>query len=238
MLDMSRSRSFRSIERPVVSGQSIAEEGLALMYQPSGGAAGFVQTADATAGRVLAGISYGTRVSPTTFISVETYTIPSSSPYTVTVTQAITSGTVLAKLASGTVLTVTGSPPATGEVQVTGGSAVLTFNSAQAGLTFTVTYRYSLTVQQAQMLVGDPQPSSNTPATATGQIGMMLIGDIYTSEFDSSVDWNAANVVDIRLAANGRMTIGGSGTVVYPAVKVIAGPTADYPFLGLSIAIQ
>jgi hypothetical protein len=98
------------------------------------------------------------------------------------------------------------------------------------GHTVNVTYRYTLTVPEARAMNGDVIPG-NYAGLTTGSVGVIQAGTIYTDQFDSAVNWQAATAVE--LGASGILTNqGGASNVVVPCT-IIAIPTVDYPFLGL-----
>jgi hypothetical protein len=61
--------------------------------------------------------------------------------------------------------------------------------------------------------------------------GAVELGDIFTSEFDVGVDWSSATAV--KLGADGKFTVGGSGTAVNAVI--LKRPTAGDPVLGLAL---
>ena len=96
----------------------------------------------------------------------------------------------------------------------------------------TVTYRYALSVTQAQALVGNTQPGGYA-GLVVSQVGIAKRGVIYTSEFDASKNWAAAT--GIKLAAGGQITDQtGTGAVVNG--YVVSVPTANVPFLGIEFS--
>lgn len=94
-----------------------------------------------------------------------------------------------------------------------------------------VTYKYAVSVTQLRALQGDVQPGGYVGAYV-GQIGVVKRGLIYTSEFDASKNWSTA--ASINLAANGQLTVGGTG----PAINgyVVSTPAQDTPFLGIEFS--
>lgn len=95
-----------------------------------------------------------------------------------------------------------------------------------------ITYKYTLTVVQAQALFGNQQPGGYA-GDYVDQIGIVQAGTIYTSEFDASVNWNA--VTAIKLAANGQLTDEtGTGTAING--YVVAIPSELTPFLGIEFS--
>ena len=102
-----------------------------------------------------------------------------------------------------------------------------------AGMKVKVVYRYALTNIQARAMMGDAQPGG--PAGAiVGQCGLAKRGVIYTSCFDTSVNWAAATA--IKLAEGGFVTDqSGTGTALAGAY-VVKVPTAEIPFLGIEFS--
>ncbi len=106
-------------------------------------------------------------------------------------------------------------------------------HSARAGASLKVFYRRNLTSAQAQQKFW--QRSVNN--TASRNLGIVGVGggfcEVYTHEFDMSVDWSAASPT-FKTAAGGKITIGGGGTDVTSIVKrVVNVPSSDLPVLGL-----
>lgn len=101
------------------------------------------------------------------------------------------------------------------------------------GMKVKVVYRYALTNIQARAMMGDAQPGG--PAGAiVGQCGLAKRGVIYTSCFDTSVNWAAATA--IKLAKGGFVTDQfGEGTALAGAY-VVKVPTAEIPFLGIEFS--
>lgn len=110
---------------------------------------------------------------------------------------------------------------------VTGDTVDLT--ATHAAVEVKVTYRKTLSVKEAVSLVGHQQPGGYS-GSVYGQSGVAQQGTIYTDRIDSGVNWAAATAV--KLASGGILTSqGGSGVAIN--ARVVAVPTADYPFLGL-----
>jgi hypothetical protein len=155
---------------------------------------------------------------PTTTVKVESLVVPISG--IVTTAQTPVAATTFAyNDATGAAVTV---------VSVTGTSVDLGVISA--GLTVRVQYRYTLTVVQAQSLVGSVQPGGYSGAVY-GRVGIAQSGVIYTDNFDSSKDFSAAT--SIKLDANGRVSDQSHATGVVIPAFVKSLPTVSFPFLAL-----
>jgi hypothetical protein len=232
MLELSFSRIQLSMEIPLSANSAALDEGTALEYvmNPNGNGQNVVQAGTGTANAVHAGAALSVFTRPSTMVYVDVLPV-GTNPYTVVLSQTPTAATVVTVTIGGVAYTYgAGTPGATG-FQVNGN--VLTFNSAASGLTATVTYRYNITVAQAEMFVGDGVAGGYSPSAVTGTIGVIQRGVIFTSDFDTSKYCGAGNVSNITVGAGGLYTVGGAGAPVVGTVIQI--PTGDIPFLGLFI---
>lgn len=113
----------------------------------------------------------------------------------------------------------------------------ITVDDQNANSTLFVVYGYSPTEIDRRFLYeggGDYYPGNDAPLVY-GQVGVITEGIVYTDQFNPAVNWNSvAPSTPILGGANGKFTIGGSGCVC-TGVKVHAVPTADVPFLGLTL---
>lgn len=229
MIIFSQTRIFSSIERPVASGQTISQEGQALIADTTGGVFG-VKASGGSSGELFAGVSMSQQMTPLYLPAKEQFTVPSGLTFTLGKVPA--ASTIYAyNVTAGSALTVTGSAPSAGEIQVNTTSGLCTFNAAQSGAVVWVTYRYSPTTVEIMSVQGNIPPGGAASAT-TGTIGVITEGDIVTTEFDTAVNWAAANVV-IKTGASGLFTIGGNGATVNGHVTQV--PSVDSPYLGIHI---
>lgn len=216
------SKFVDSSETNVAPGAVIVAEGQALVRVPGAISAGVQPSMAATANEQFVGFSIaGTSAAPFPegFLNkVETLVVPPTGivelqfapvpgqtfVYDNTTDEAVASPTVTGKQVSG----------------LTEGDSV------------TVTYKYQLTVVQARAVFGDVQPGGYSGAYI-GQIGVVKRGQLYTSEFNASVDWSAATA--IKLAPNGQITDqSGTGAVINGFVFAL--PTQEVPFLGIEFS--
>lgn len=124
---------------------------------------------------------------------------------------------------------------ATGETiaDVTVEGKTLSSDAFKNDMEIEVVYKWELTVAQARTIFGDAQPGG--PAGDwLGQVGCAKRGMIYTSWFDSSVNWAAAK--QIKLAAEGMITNEAGEGEVLPGAYVVHAPTVETPFLGIEFS--
>ena len=236
MLDLTRTRIYESEELPLNSYASQFEDGTALngTFNADGKMSAYVNGTP-TNTDICLGVAMTTFTTPTYNVSVAEYTIPSASPYTLTLPFTPIAGTIQVYFTSNntslTSETTAAAVIATGEYNLTG--ATMTFFSADAGKTVMVVYKYSLTVVQAQALVGTGVPGGTWPSNVTGSIGVIQRGLVYTSMYDTSVNWATATTAKV---ANG-MFIASSGTGASLASNCYIAqiPTVASPFLGVAI---
>ena len=229
MLNFSKMRISRSVERPVAQGYSVTAEGQVLVAEEVNGEFG-VRSSTGGAGEQFVGVAIEHPMSVFSAPNVEDVTVPAAAPYELKMSKVASAGTERVTI-NGTDLTL-GSAANAGEYEIAtvDGISVVTVNAAQAGLTGSVGYKYVPTTTEVRVFQSDPFPGS-LAAEITGSVAVIEVGDIFTSEYDSTQDWSGTPVV--TLGANGQFTIGGSGTVV--DAVVIQKPTSADPFLGLRI---
>jgi hypothetical protein len=234
MLYMPKTRIREAYEWPVNSGASTIFEGQVLVNSVQNGVAAVLQSSGANTD-VWAGVAFNVWQVGTTAKYVDVITVPSGSPYTATLsnTPVSPSTTMSAVTLDGsTSVLAYNSGVASGQFSVSGN--VITFNSAQAGNVYYVTYTYTLSTQQAISYYGDGFVLKRSPSSITNTTGVIRAGLVYTDQYDASVNWYAPNILTIKTGANGLFTIGGSGTSL-TWCTVFEAPTNSFPFLGLYI---
>lgn len=229
MLLFPNTRHVRSDEKPLLPGVIIEAEGSALVAGWSAGVFG-VQESTGAAGEKFVGVSISRPLSPTAVPVLETLTVPASGVVPLKAVPNVGTLRVINTATNVAYTIVAGAPGAATEVQFVTGSSELVFQVGQAGKVLSVTYVRSLTVQQAIMLMGN-QDIGGPAGAYFGQVGFIQSGDVYTTEFDTLVDWSSP--ADLRLGPNGKFTLGGTGTVV-PGY-VISAPVEGQAFLGVHI---
>lgn len=222
MLDFSRTKILESHEPPVQAGYTVTAEGQALVADYTGGVFG-LRPSTATSTDRFYGVSISQQMTIlefpeiVTFVSTGSYTLPHT---------PIGGSVLVWNETAGSALTTDGAGPDAGEYVLTGN--VITTNAAQDGATIRVQYRYSPTTLEAQGLQGDIPPGG-AASFILGTMGSIVKGQIATSVYDTSVNWNVANPV-LKLGAAGRFTLGGSGADV-PNAVIVSLPSSDDPYL-------
>jgi hypothetical protein len=226
MLDFSRTKILESHEPNVAVGFTFTAEGQAMIADYTGGVFG-VKPSAGTANDRFYGVSLAQQITPTEFpeivefVSTGSYTLPHT---------PIGGSVLVWNVTDATALTTDGAGPTDGEYVLTGN--VVTTNVAQAGDTIRVQYRYIPTTLEALELQGDIPPGG-AASLLLGTMGAIVKGQVATSVYDTSVNWNVTNPV-VTLGAGGRFTIGGSGPQVPDAV-ILNIPSAADPYLVMQI---
>jgi hypothetical protein len=240
--DLKRSHFSLTLQKDVASGQVVDREGVLLRSVLEGGNEK-VQKADAVAATyALGGFAISDNETIGIIPVVEDLTIPAApGPFTVQLSRTSLVGTapnssVRVQLVGGADLTEVAGAPAAAQFQPTVATGVLTFNTAQAGAAIRVWYRANLTVAESRLMFfqrninNDAGAIFNTVAVGGG------VGEIFTAEYDTNVDWSTAipgSTGVITSGPDGILTIGGAGTPL-PGGKVVHVPDVDQPYLGVA----
>ncbi len=226
MLYFPKSRFQVSHEVAVAAGATVTAEGQALVASTVAGVFGAAPSSN-SAGEVFLGVAVAEQLTLTSLPKVEQFVQGAGNTQTLSRTPSggtllvydVTAGAVIAAGAGGWSLT----------------GAFLSLDAGTNGHTVRVFYRYAPTTLEAQAVQGDIRPGG-AAALQLNQVGVVKSGIIYTSEYDTAVNWLAANPV-IKLGANGRFTIGGTGTTINGVV--ISAPHSNGPdgaFLGIEFS--
>lgn len=221
MIKLTSMSLLRTAERAISSAFSggVVEEGKALVFgefdangertvKPSTGATGeeFAGFALATVAPVSTLNFYGEITLDAEGKGVLTH-IPLAKP--------IIQGALAANITqNGTAVTVTdGTNPITG--------------------TFKVRYAYVVSATEAAQFQGDALPSQVT--AVLGRVGVLEAGEVFTSNFDVSIDWDTLVSSKLGLLANGQIgsTDAGAKPLTRPAT-ITSIPSSGDPFLGLT----
>lgn len=235
--DLKRSHFSVILERIVTAGLTITEEGqvLVAVLDASTGTE-TVAAAAGAGGEIVVGFSIRDNADNATTSSVEDHVIPAATPFVFTLDNNDLIATQIRIVGSTTGVLTEGDPGANAdEFSVADDTGIVTVNSATAGETATVTYRYNLSVAEARLLFF--QRNINNEAGALfGQVGVGHgHGEIFTDQFDALIDWSGVAAGAIRSAAAGTITEGGGGGIL--DARVISVPNVDNPLLGISFDI-
>jgi len=251
-----------SQEWAVASGVTIAEEGLALTLVTPGNSApdadisfatglqGGTQAvqptiysgpnASSVANEHFVGVSLSQQLNPTTLPAVDTFIAPGTA--TITLSHPALSLASIRVYDKTTAAALVGSgtaPAAAGDFQwVSTSPQTITLDATNITDNLVVIYEYSPTLLEVWATQG-MVPAGQSVSSSLGSIGVITNGVIYTTCFDTSVDWTGSPAV--YTGANGVFTTSAATTkstnpvsafcVSDPLDTVING----HPFLGLSI---
>lgn len=228
MLIQKYTRQFMNEHRKVESGALIAEEGQALVNVKEG-LETVVRPSTGASGEVFAGVSM-TRNSPPTILPwIAEAVVPSS--LSVELPRLPVSGQILVKLGTAKATLVAGAPAAEGEVQLIGQR--LNFFAGSENTPYFIQMAYEPTQAEAAQLLGN-MPIGGISAQVQGVVGVITRGDIATTFYDASADFQGA--LKVNLGADGKFTVGGSGTKVAEAT-VITAPSAENTALVLRLNV-
>jgi hypothetical protein len=219
MLYFPNTRVAVSSELPIAAGAVFTAEGQAMVSDNTGGIFG-AKPSTAAAGENFLGVAVSQQIALTSFPKVEEVVQPLTDIITLARTPSV--GTVF-------VYNVTTGAALASPANYTIAGAVITMAAATRGNVIRIVYKFAPTVIEARSIMGDIYPGG-APGLSIGQVGVQRSGSIFTTEFDSAVNWNVANPV-VKTGANGQFTIGGTGTTVDCAV--IQLPSTSLPYLGL-----
>jgi len=229
MILFPNTRIVQSFERPVAVGSTVSAEGTPLIGDWAGGVFGVKPTGGGATDQFV-GVSINQQLTPLAFPNFEDL-VANSTP-TVTLSYTPIGGSIRVYDVTNAVAQTAGNPTNVNEYSISG--VVITLHSAKVGATIRVSYRYVPTTVQAIALQGNIPPGGAAGLTL-GSVGVITEGDVWTSEFDTAVDWTA-NPTIVKLGANGLFTVGGSGATV-PNAYIVDVPTTSNAWLGIHIGI-
>jgi len=242
VLDWSQTFFDRQLEKEVVTGQTIGDEGRVLIRVLDGGKAKVQESAGAGAD-VFYGIALKDTLSLLTMPLVDSKTIPAAAPYRIQLDRTNLVGAMGATTVW--VYDVTAGAAFSSVNEVAGAGAVLntnqyyvnytlgqiTFFSARAGHVLLVQYRYNMTAAERQLRFqenGVNLGGSDSLAQCGVGIGP---GEVYTLYYDTSQDYSALPV--IYTGAAGMPTADTTSTITIG--RTISVPSATDPFLGFEL---
>lgn len=231
MLDISQTKRIITSEYDVSQLSGPIEEG-ALVVGVLEDNKVKMQAATGAAGEVAYGFAYSAFVTPTSAPVTEEVTVAADG--SILLNNVVSAGVAPVVYAS-TYDAISG--VAKRGALLSGGSVtgnvISGVSGVKAGDVVIVTYRFDLSAQQAQEYVGNL--TSPRPSEVTGTIGVIKTGRVYTSKFDTSVDWTVALAPgSIKAGPAGTVTTAGSGAAV-PSAVVYELPSASSQFLGLDV---
>lgn len=226
MIYFPKSKLQVSHELPVYPGSVVVAEGQVLVSKSGTAGNGVEPTGSSNSGQTVVGFAVSDMLSITSFPKLEEFVVTGGAGST-TVLQRTPQASSYVLYADGVALTET--------TDYTLASKTVTWVNSQANKTVRFVYRFAPTTVEAQALQGDIRPGG-APGSLLNQVGVAKSGVIYTSEYDTAIDWTAANPA-IKTGANGRVTVGGGGLAVRG--WIVQAPNAGGPdgaFLGIEFS--
>lgn len=217
-------------EADLLPGEMIQEEGQALVWVKSEGKT-YLKVSTGAADEVFAGFAIARLLPPTHQIKVEEFTIDATGRFTAG--RLPEAGNMLVKIA-GVKATqdADDAASAAGHVGVEGGN--LYFHKDDIGKKVYVQYGYVLNAVEARSFLADA-PIGGLAANQLGRCGYIKLGNVATNMIDFAADWSADNVLHPNLGPAGRLTVGGSGTLL-KGVMIKQAPTADRGYIIFEMA--
>lgn len=230
MLKLNSTRPGEISERMIANGIQIGAEGMPLVSVLENGYE-HVKPATGEADEVFVGFSWMHNVVPTVLSMCEEIHVPDEAPYTVQLSR----GNIITGQISGrnlaTFFIINTTTLAAGNFDVDYSTGILTFHADDAGRDITMTYAYTPTVMEAKAHYPSENLNINPAFEFLETLGVILVGEVFTDQYDKSVDWSSVgNNIFLgagQLTGTGNVKIGGHVTHV---------PTPDNPFLGVQFS--
>lgn len=212
-------------EADLLPGEQLTEEGQALVWVREGGKS-YLKVSTGAAGETFAGFSLNRLQPPTHQVQIEEFTVDATGRFTAG--RLPEAGNLLVKIAGKKAeQEADDASSAAGKVGVDGSN--LYFHADDIGKKVYVQYGYILNAVEARSFLADA-PIGGLAANQLGRSGYIKLGNVATNMIDFAADWNDDTVLHPSLGPNGRLTIGGSGTVLR-GVMIKQAPTADRGYL-------
>ena len=227
MINLQATRILKTDFKPLAAGVTFEEEGQAMVAIKEDGVLK-ARPSLGLPGEIFLGFSYARAIPPQYLPKVEEFVIPADGVVELARTPVLEN--LLVKI-GGTKATVGAGATAPEAGAVNSQKNFLYFATADKDKKLFVQYLYEPSISEAREVTGDI-PQGGVPGQVMGQVGLVVVGTVSTSLFDASVDWST--VINPTLGADGRLTVGGDGTVL-KNVMVENSPSADDEFLILSV---
>lgn len=245
-IDRKRSMASRVFERPLVLGQTFAEDGLVVAASLVAGAERIQPAGTGTALRNVLGFSALDTISPSgTRMYTVQGSVPAAAPYTLDIGHLLVTADLSAGIgdfrvydedATADLTAVVYGAPASGEVAFANLAAqqagILTFHADEAGHAVSVYARVTMSAEERDQIFQQLHINSNAQAVLSTCGVWGGEGEVYTDRFDPAVDFStgAALLLDVT----GHVTFGGGGTDVSTKMRIVHSPTVADPWLGIS----
>jgi len=234
MINLQLSYSDDMKEKKLAPGVTIANEGTVLVSTLVDGEEKVRPSTGANTD-VVVGFAWSNSIVPGTMVVTDEKTIPAiavAAASTIAIANGIAGSfhIVGSTTASWTLVANAAAVNAAGKFFYDESTGVLTVWNIEAGEDITVTYRKNLTVIEQQSLFGDPRPNLGAGDFFEQITVARGNGEIYTDQYDTSVDWSSATVA--YTGANGLLTSANTSTIAVG--RIISRPSASNKFLGIA----
>lgn len=232
MLNYKHTQLFDTVQRAVLPGAALIEDGIAAVYTreaPNGELT--VKPSTGAADEIFAGFTLNNNVAGTFRPAVEEGVVAG----TINLARIPVAGQILVKIDGSAVEVAPGSAINSDNSKITlTADGDLLPHASHGGKSYFVQYHYELLASELRAETGDTWGGAhNTAGAQFGTTGLVIRADeLSTNMFDASADWSS--VINPRLGANGMLTVGGTGTVL-KNIFVLAAPTGDNAFLKLEV---
>lgn len=227
-VDIKRTFYTWSDTLPLAAGATVSEEGQALEAVLEDG---MEKVKPASGSGTVCGFALYRQKVFSTDAKVETLVVPSAAPYEIELSKGQLIDGQLLVVVGGSALEKVSGTPAAGEYKADLVHGKLTFHSSAAGKAATVTYRYNMTVKEAQEKFYEA-PANHPDANFFAQVGVGKgKGRLFTLNYDASVDWSSATP---SAKADGLI---GEGGAAIPNARVVHVPSAADPYLGIEFLL-
>jgi hypothetical protein len=228
MLQQRETRQVRSRFNPLLSGEVVSEEGIAMVYVKEDGTTK-VKKATGAAGEIFAGVSAASNAPPAYLPFVQEQAVPPS--LTIPLVRTPTANQLFVSVAGVQKTVVNVAPADNTKVQLSG--STLVFHADHEGQDAFAQFMYTPSVLEARQIIGDA-PIGGLATTPQGVVGCLTDAQLGTNFFDASADWSTT--LFAKLAPGGTFTVGTANDHI-PNVVVKNAPNAANPFLILSIQV-
>lgn len=234
MINLQATRVLKTAFAPMAAGVHNVDEGQALVSVKEDGIR-VVRPSTGAPDEQFAGFQLSRAMPPQFVPKVEEFKIAKlggAAVATFTTIRTPVAGKLLVRIGNAVVTTIgadAAAPDAAGKVNRV--KDTFYFHDSDLGKPAEIQYHYEPTVTEAQQITGDA-PHGGHPGNAQSQMSFLVVGEVETSHYDSSVDWTAE--LNPRLGPDGMLTTAGNGTLL-KNVTVLNSPSAEGEFLRLEV---
>lgn len=189
-----------------------------------------VKLSEGTSGEKIVGFAYGTWFIQNTLVMTANATLTGEVDTVQLYPNCVANSIKITGTSTFTAKDSADAVSAAGDYFLDNATGTLTIKGA-ANEVVVIAYRRNLTVNEQQTLFGSHSINGNANSLLEQVTVWKGNGEIWTDQFDTSVDWSSAT--EAYTGANGLLTSANTSGCV--AGRIIGKPTASNPFLGIAI---